>query len=377
MRRILPPGGISMVLVAATLAYSAGAQVGSGNSYGFGLQLNTGAGTGASLDLLGLGGTALIGATVNSSRLPSGASGTAPSAYDTGNVSVLQAFASGNLASVAGVSLGPIVGTSASAGVNLAGVSGTFNGRANSTVDGGVGGRLAHGYGSVENLRLDLVDLSLTADTLLISPVTVNPPPLLSFTQAANTTLSSDSTVSGVPGSFTRNGASVIADLGISVNGGANISLSSLLSAASISYTVDGQGNISVAPNTTLSLGVGASGAVWPGLGSGLIGGVSLGSGALLQLTLNRQVLDGDPQANPRITTTALEIKLSNLDLAVGVAGVASVDTVANLDIFLGQSQAQLAVPETATWMAGVGVAALAFCQWRRLRSKSGVTQAA
>lgn len=368
IRRILQPRDVSLVLAAVALAVSTQAQVGSGYSYGYGLQLDAAAGTGASLNLLGgLGSTGLLNATVDTSRLPSGASGAAPIAYDTGNISLVRAFASGNLASVAGLSVGPVAGTSASASASLAGVSGTFNGRADSTVDGGLGSRLAHGFGSVQGLRLDLVDLGLNATAPIVGTLGVNPPPLVSFTQAANTILSSDSTVSGIPGSFSRVGTSVIANLNMSINGGANVSLTTLLNNASISYTLDGNGNISVAPNTTLSIGAGA-------LASGLIGGVSLGSNALLELTLNRQVQDGDPVNNPRITTTALEIKLSNIDMSVTAGSVASVNAVAGLDIFLGQSQAQLAVPETGTWAAGVGIAALAFYQWRRVRSKSDVT---
>lgn len=339
-------------LALKSMLMTASATVTQGNSYGFGFKLDVGAGTAATIALplvpLSVAGTL----TADTGRLPPNAFGDAPLAYDTGVQNTVKGFAEGNMASFAGLSLGPIapLNTTASGVANLVGLSGAFNGRANSDVDGLAGIRTAHGFGSIEGLRLDLSDLSLTYHTDPLTDLTLNPPPLVSFTQGPASLFTSDSTVTGDV-AFGLTGSSVIANLGLSINGGATVTLATLLSNAGIGFGQDLDGNITVFPNTSLTLDATA-------LSAGLLPGVTLGANTLLQLNLNKQVLDVDPNLGPRITTTALEIILENLDMNVIVgaaAPAATLNLTGNADIILGQSQAQLGVPESGTVFAGIG----------------------
>jgi len=352
--------------IVLTLASSSlNAQVGGGNSYGYGLNAGVDVGTGASLSLLLLSPLS-ANATVMAGPFPSTAFGVAPAPYNTGLHSTV--LANANVVNVTGLNLVSGLAT-ANATVNLATASGTFNGLADSNVNGSPGSRVAHGFGSVQGLSLNLVDLGIGATTALGINASVNPPPMISFSQVGNALFTSDSTVSGLPFGYTRTGLSVIADLSISINGGSAISLSSLATAAGISYTLSGGALVGVAPNSIITLGVGASGGL-PGLGGGLLG---LDAGTQLRLILNEQILDGDPNLSPRITTTALhlDLLLPNADLTV--AALTSLDVSGGVDIWLGRSQAQL-VPEPSP--AALGLLFVAgLCFMRHFRRFASLTR--
>jgi hypothetical protein len=229
--------------------------------------------------------------------------------------------------------------------------------------------------GQVQNLNLNLSDLSLTVVGL---PV-LNAASLAHFTQAADTVLQSDSTVTGDANSFSRVGTSQIADLSLSINGGANTSLSALLTANSVAYSLAGGVITGVAPNTSITLGA--------ALQAGLAAGVSLDAAAQMILTFNEQILDdsGDPNLNPRITTTALHIHLllpgAGMGLAVSdalpvplLAGTLA--ATGDINVYLGQSQAQLlAVPEPSTYAAGIALAGAIGGLWiRNVRRNRNLT---
>src|SRR5262249_14174136 len=154
-------------------------------------------------------------------------------------------------------------------------------------------------------------------------------------------------------------------DLNVALVGQATIKLSDLLNDAGFVLGTDYQlagGVISgVAPNTSISLGVNANGNI-PGLGVGLPAGATLDAATGLILTLNEQILAGDPNTSPKITTTALHARLSlpgaGMGLGVNVPGdgaLASLAETGGLDIYLAQSEAQL-VPEASTYAAGVAL---------------------
>jgi len=351
-------------MVVALATSTLRAQVGGGNSYGYGLDTAIDIGTGATIQLLALPPLS-AGATVLAGPFPSTAFGVAPAPYNTGLQSTI--LANANVVSVAGLnqSLGL---ASANATVNLVTASGTFNGSANSSVDGLAGSRLAHGFGSVQGLSLNLVDLGIAATTALGANASVNPPPMISFSQVGSALFTSDSTVSGLPFGYTRTGSSVIADLSISINGGSAVSLSSLATAAGISYTLSGGALVGVPANSMITLGVTASGGL-PGLGGGLLG---LAAGTQLRLILNEQNLFGDPNLSPGINTTALhlDLLLPNADLTV--AGLASLDVTGGTDIWLGRSQAQLVPEPSSASLALMLLAILCFnCHLRRFANLS------
>lgn len=328
------------------------AQVTNGNSYGYGVAVDTDAD--ATLTLLTL--SIPTSASIAVGPLPATATGSAPVPYNTG----LQSVATPAVASLAALNLNLVL-ASATSSVNLATATGVFNGQADSTVDLSVGSKLAHGFGQVQNLSLNILDLGITATDAAGVNISVNPPPLISFTQVGNALLTSDSTVTGVPNLFSPTGTSTIADLSISINGGAATSLSALATAAGISYTLSGGALVGVPINSVITLGVNASGGL-PGLGGGLI---SLDANTQLRLVLNEQILDGgDPNFSPRITTTAihLELTLPDSDLATALS-VATLDVDADVDVWLAQSQAQLiGVPEPSTFaLLGLGALGLAW----------------
>jgi hypothetical protein len=297
------------------------------------------AGTGASLSLLALPPISAL-ASLQTGPWPSTANGSAPAPYNTGTISSL--LANANIANVTGLSL--VSGlASANATVNLLTASGTFNGEADSSVDHLPGSRSAHGFGSIQNLSLNLMDLGIGATTALGANASVHPPPLVSFSQTAGTAFSSDSTVSGVPSGYTRTGSSVIANLGISINGGAAVSLASLATAAGINYTLLGGALIGVPANSVITLGVNANGGL-PGLG----GGLSLDASTQLRLVLNEQTLTGDPNNNPGIITTALHLDYDGPDTGVSVPALTALDVHGGVDAYLGVSEAML-VPEPSS----------------------------
>lgn len=347
----------------AFIASTARAQVGGGNSYGWGIDTRADAGTGATLSLLALPPLS-ANATVIAGPFPSTAFGTAPGPYNTGLRSTV--LANANLVSVGGLNL--VSGlASSSATVNFVTASGTFNGQADSTVDGLPGPRSAHGFGSVQGLSLNMLDLGIAATTTLGANASVNPPPMISFSQVGNALFTSDSTVSGLPFGYSRVGSSVIADLSLSINGGSAISLSSLASAAGISYTLSGGALVGVPANSVITLNVGAGGGL-PGLGGG---GLTLDAGTQLRLVLNEQILDGDPNLSPRITTTALHLDLLVPNSDLTVSGLTSLDAFGGTDVWLGQSQAQL-VPEPSP-SALVILSLVIFGMTSRLRQSARV----
>ena len=353
---------VSLLAALTLVAITSSAQVTGGNSYGYGLNAQADAGTGASLSLLALPPVS-ANATVIAGPFPSTAHGSAPAPYNTGLQSTVAANA--NLVSVAGLNLSSGL-ASANATVNLVTASGTLNGEADSNVNGSPGSKSAHGFGSVQGLSLNLVDLGIAATTALGVDASVNPPPLIGFAQVGNALFTSDSTVSGVPFGYTRTGSSVIADLSISINGGSAVSLSSLATAAGISYSLSSGALVGVPANSVITLGVTASGGL-PGLGGGAL---SLNAGTQLRLVLNEQILDGDPNTSPRITTTALHLDFDLPGVGLTVPALTSLNVHGGTDVWIAQSQAQL-VPEPSSPALAALFAAMVCCHWRRFAGRT------
>ena len=295
------PSSLSMTKHTAAAALTLGlvggasADVVSGESAGFGLQVDA-----SVLDILSV--DVLAGTPAQHSQ------GTAPAAYDHGSGLV-------TLDVDAGVNI-PAV-----ASLNLLAADGVLTSTASSDIDGSTGPKTANGFGQVNGLNLNLADV----DTLLS-----NTPALVSITAD---TINATASVAGDAGSMTWAGASVIQNLAIAVNG-VNLNLLDLLGA---SASVDVNGFLAVAPNTTL---------------------LNLGGIADLNLTLNQQIVTGEGTNDLGVEVNALRLTASGVD--IGLSGLLTAD------VQIAHAGASMsAVPEPAS-LALLGLGGIAMVGRRR-----------
>lgn len=230
----------------------------------------------------------------------------APAAYNTSSSAIPLNVNLGTSVSVLGI------GSVSLTAVNATGV---FNSTITSNVDGGAGSRTTTAFSQIAGSG---GPFSLTVgDT---QALILNPAPLLQLTASA---IQSTTSVSGDFGTLSGSGSSVIADFGLSINGGAVINLTSLLTGAGYSLGTDFLANGTIlASNLTVDLNL-----------LGLAG---------TSLVFNRQVAIGDGISSLQYETTALYLDVNSTLPLVGEA--------LDADIELGKSiasqDAVAAVPE-------------------------------
>lgn len=217
-------------------------------------------------------------------------------------------------------------------GINALATQGVFGTNQQSTVDGGAGSRLVSSVTTVTGTGGNPFSVQV-ADLPLLSP-------LISISA---TVIQTTATLSGDYGSLTASGSTTLANLGISINGGATLSLADLVSGLGL---IDGT-DINLATGLILRPNV-------------TILGVNLGNLAGVDLVLNKQVEVINGQGERSLEVTALALTLDGV----------TIGAFNGLDVDLGvaPSSVQLsAVPEpTSLLLGGFSLLGLAI---RRRRS--------
>lgn len=272
---------VGVVAVGLVLVTPVSALVTSGTSDSYGLR----------------GDVDIVGGLISTSLGAGTFSGSAPAPYSS---------------SSSAIALNPNIGASVNLGLGIGVVdvtavnaTGIFNSTISSTVDGTAGSRTTSAFTQITGSGGPF-NLTVGDTQALI----LNPAALLTLSATA---IQSTSTVMGDYGGFTGSGSSVITDFGLSLNGGAVIDLSTLLTGAGYTLNTDflADGTILTA---NLSVNLSALG----------LAGASL--------IFNRQTSTGDGVSSLDFETTAIYLDVNSTLPLLG-------DTL-DTQIAIGQSAA-------------------------------------